>query len=845
MSRRSKKISSASAFPNTIVEASAGSGKTFALTNRYLGLLASGVSCENILATTFTRKAAGEILDRVMQRLTAAATDPKASKELERFLDQPLAPNDAIRILRQLAENLHRLLISTLDSFFYQIAQSFSFELGLPVDWKIAENGQVGSLAEIAVRNLLHDENVREFLHLIVKGDADRKVADLMIDQVNRYAELYRDSIPAAWNHPSPRVFDSKKGFAELLAAAQNVEPAESRQRTAFLKDLELIEADNWDDLLKSGMLGKVMTNDLTYYRKPLDSGLVEFYERLVDFLRGRVTTIYSQRTLSAWRLIDLYSQALWPLQLAAGELRFSDVTHLVKQLVQQGSLNLESRLDQNIEHLLLDEFQDTSPAQWQILRPFVEKLFCGMKAGSFFCVGDRKQAIYAWRGGVSQMFDVVTHEYGEYLEPAQPLTTSFRSSPIVIDFVNRVFENLGAWQGDREFDQTVLSNWAKRFPKHTTARNELPGHVLVEQVHDPEGGKGNDKLLVFEKTVASIVNLHREAPQISIGVLVSTHEDIAQLLFLLHQRGIPASEEGGNPLTDSAAVNLLLAALKVADHPGDGVARYLISHSPLACVIGLVPEDQSSAANNREQTAKISLNIRREIIRDGYGKVLERWAKALDDSCTTREKRRVDQLVEFAYEYDEPWTLRTSHFIKVVQETKIMEPSAAMIRVMTVHAAKGLEFQAVFAPFLSLGSQWTGNTPHVVYSRSEPGKPIDLVHLYCNETERSFLPERIQNLFLNHRCQTIEERVCMLYVWMTRAIHHLHVILPGSIKPHRTTQASLLLSTLSSAEGDNKESNSTSEIVFENGDHQWFNNVSSTEQQLPEENLVFFEPVK
>jgi ATP-dependent exoDNAse (exonuclease V) beta subunit len=115
-----------------LVQASAGSGKTFALTNRYLRLVAAGVSGDSILATTFTRKAAGEILDRIMQRLTAAASAPASCRRLANELEIEWDVPQVRQALRHLCENLHRLQISTLDSFFGRLARVFSFELGLP-----------------------------------------------------------------------------------------------------------------------------------------------------------------------------------------------------------------------------------------------------------------------------------------------------------------------------------------------------------------------------------------------------------------------------------------------------------------------------------------------------------------------------------------------------------------------------------------------------------------------------------------------------------------------------------------------------------------------------------------
>ena len=117
-------------FPPLVIRASAGTGKTFQLSNRFLALLHRGVPIDQILATTFTRKAAGEILDRVIQRLAIAADSDRAAAELATFIEEPdLTRDRCLELLSQLTRNAHRIRISTLDSLFTQLAKTHSLEL--------------------------------------------------------------------------------------------------------------------------------------------------------------------------------------------------------------------------------------------------------------------------------------------------------------------------------------------------------------------------------------------------------------------------------------------------------------------------------------------------------------------------------------------------------------------------------------------------------------------------------------------------------------------------------------------------------------------------------------------
>ena len=143
----------AGVFENIVIRASAGTGKTFQLSNRYLNLLVSGVDCQEILATTFTKKGAGEILDRIIQRLSRAALSTEHASRLQSELGVPLDQDRAAQVLQKLLRNLHRLEIGTLDSFFNRVARVFSLELGLPPAWDIVDEQQIQMLS----RRTIHD----------------------------------------------------------------------------------------------------------------------------------------------------------------------------------------------------------------------------------------------------------------------------------------------------------------------------------------------------------------------------------------------------------------------------------------------------------------------------------------------------------------------------------------------------------------------------------------------------------------------------------------------------------------------------------------------------------------
>ena len=172
--------------PNLVIRASAGTGKTFQLSNRFLGLVAAGEPLESILAVTFTRKGAGEILDRVLLRLAQAASDPAEAAALGRFLEvRGLDQQRCQALLEAMLRGLHRLRTGTLDSFFIQVARAFSLELGQPHGWQIADEILDGRLRAEAIRTVLREEStgdVVRLMNLLTKGEAARlhQPADLL-----------------------------------------------------------------------------------------------------------------------------------------------------------------------------------------------------------------------------------------------------------------------------------------------------------------------------------------------------------------------------------------------------------------------------------------------------------------------------------------------------------------------------------------------------------------------------------------------------------------------------------------------------------------------------------------
>ena len=802
-------------FENVVIRASAGTGKTFQLTNRFIGLVSAGEPLDTILATTFTRKAAGEILDRVLFRLAEAALDAgKLSQLAQHTGDATLDQERCLAILRGMVHGLHRIRVSTLDSFFIQVARSFSLELGLLPGWRIVDAPVDRRIRDEAIRAVLDKEStgdVVSLMHMLTKGQASRSISGQIGALVDSLYSDYLEAPPEAWEalvRPKPLDAAEFQAALELLAAVEL--PADKRFENARRQDLDRAENGEWEAFIGKGLVARIVSGDESYYRKPIPIDVIFAYGPLLQHAGAVLVGQIANQTEASRRLLDRFDESYQLLKLARRALRFEDVTRMLTRGGVADRLDeIVYRLDAHVSHLLLDEFQDTAPLQWRVLRPFAKRIVEPGGRESFFCVGDVKQAIYGWRGGVAEIFEAIEGELARLVP--QELNRSWRSCQPVIDTVNRVFENIGV-NPVLEKHPAAAGKWADRFEHHSTARTELSGHCrMIVAPRADETENQTDATMPF--AADRVAEIHGASPGMGIGVLVRRNAAVARMIYELRKRKIDASEEGGNPLTDSAAVQLVLSLLTLADHPGDTTAAFHVASSPLAGHLGLARFDDSAAV------WRLSEEVRRRLMDNGYGPTIRSWVVALAEACDERELNRLVQLVEAAYAYESDATTRADDFVSLISQHRVEDPTSADVRVMTVHQAKGLQFEIVVLPELDMGL--TGQTPPIVFDRPGPTEDIRRVCRYVGKELRPLLSDSFNRMFDEHVRLEVEESLCVLYVALTRAIHSLEMIVGPSKSNERTvpaTSAGVLRSALTDGAKAEPET-----VLYEHGDADWY----------------------
>jgi ATP-dependent helicase/nuclease subunit A len=765
---------------HTAIRASAGSGKTFQLTNRLLALFLQGTPIEQIVAATFTRKAAGEILERVLGRLAAAAASKKSAKELgDQVGVERLTPERIHGLLAELTRQLHQLRIGTLDSLFADLASSLALELNLPPNWKILDPVADGEFREEAIRRMLAAGPSNDLLalyKLLTKGETSRSVSRQIRDAVDDLYTVFLGTDKEQWApFEIPPLLESE----ELQQAIADLEcvaiPKNKVWEKAHQKVIAAARTLDWKAFVGETLVQRVSEGANDFSRVKIDAGYRDCCSRLIDHAKAAVLHDLWKQTQAVYKLLDHFHDAYAPLKFSRRVMKFEDVTYALARasVAFDGGdgPDVSYRLGATTQHLLLDEFQDTSPIQWKVIEPAALSIAANADDHGFFCVGDEKQAIYGWRGGSAELFDRVRRQMPglEWID----LATSYRSAPPVIETVNAVFGGLKSnpvFVGDnRDAASKGADLWSKGFVAHTTAKKDLTGYVCFRTAWLVPGEEGEDEPDTYGTAARWIEQELAKAPNATVGVLTRKNIGVARMIAELRTLGVPASQEGGNPLTDSTAVQIVLAGLRFADHPGDSAGRYFVAHTPLGPPLGL------TVGSDDKTAARAAANVRRRLLDEGLGATLADWSEKLSPHLGDRESDRLRQLVEFAFVQDAAASLRPSDFAKLVEKMVFEDPAAAQVRVMTIHQAKGLEFDIVVLP--ELDEKLIGQTPTSLAWSSTPGGMIDNVVRYVDKSVQALLPKKIQDAFEDRIVKDAREGLCLLYVALTRAARALLVV--------------------------------------------------------------------
>jgi len=615
--------------PFLAYEASAGSGKTFNLVVRYLSLLFMGENPSSIIALTFTNKAANEMLERIILTLEELPNRSELSQIAR------LSGIDEATILEERPKVLSRFLrsdiqISTIDKFFGRILRKFALNAGLMPTFKTIQNQHETALMERFLNEVEVSHSEKALVHLSLLSD--KRLSDLfslLSSLYSKYKELNLDGYSTV-NVPDDTT-EQAMGIAKELSSLVLSKPLSDRAR-------KTMQIESYEDLLGKSWLQKPTMEYWDFkksYEPRMDELLYELQGAIAQQMRRREVLYFKE----LFSILKLYIKSRQNMATQSNELSFDDITLNVHTLLRE---KLESeflyfRLDSRLKHLLLDEFQDTSVIQFDILRPLIEEIRSGIgvnEGGSFFFVGDVKQSIYRFRGGVSALFHQVAELFDVRVEP---LRVNYRSRSEIVDFVNRSFDG------------------------------KIKGYVPQQSPQSFAGGfvevLSSDELLQALSDRVAMLITEGVAPE-EIAILTATNKDGSAVEEVLSERGYDVVTETTALLISQRSVRALIEYLRYC-YFGE-----LIYRSNCAALLGV----EASQIERLEVKEAVSTAI-------GF---IKRFRIADKSALLFIEALRGYRDIE-----------------EIVFEIERLESSSPQsdlkgIRIMTVHKSKGLEFEHV-----------------------------------------------------------------------------------------------------------------------------------------------------
>ncbi len=825
--------------------ASAGSGKTTRLCHRYIRLLADAdlkLKPDRICALTFTRKAAGEIFDRVVECLCDAASSKEAAVKLSKAIETPsLDTNGFAVLLRLFLDNLQRAVIGTMDSFVGGVVRAFPFELGIPPEFEVAESGDAAGnamqqdiLARILAAPGTASQELIEAFKKATFGVEEKSFENFMQNVILPLHLSYRFCPDGEkWGNPTliwPRSKNAVVrvyGEEELADQAKLVEQwieGQAEQRSMekrFADKLRTITkalavhgmSSAWHANLSGSLFGQLMTMRsalreaedvvLSYYSKEIrpTPDVAGALAVLLDNLVGVEIRRAIEKTRGLHDLLALYDQAYEKESRESGRFTFTDIQYLlapgdgpggamsISRGREENRLFIDYRLDASLDHWLLDEFQDTSDLQWAIFSNLVSELIQGDPEGrerSFFYVGDVKQSVYRWRGGNPRLFLDIIGEYnrtGKEVIRLETMEHTYRCSQPVVDAVNKVFSDLPA----ASLPEGAVDKWKAVWGEHSTLQKDVKGCVALLQ-HAPADDQDEARGLLVADLLNEIQPCQRG---IGVGILTRTNGACGKLVNVLRREcpGMAFVHEGKAAIVNNELAQVLLSLIRLAAHPGDEFAWQHVLMSPLAAVL--------DRKNNTR--GGIALGLLSEIEARGFRSFMAAWSARLESVCALTDYGRqcLARLEKTAAEFDASGSRGCNRFLEFMENHEVHETAArGAVRIMTIHQAKGLGFDMVILPELQnkarmnmVSADWTDKQILRAGKPFNPGWILKSPNAAVVEND-PVLSEVGRKIDEDH----CFDQLCNLYVAMTRAKKALYMITSPPPKSSSTFRPASLL---------------------------------------------------
>ncbi len=712
------------------LKASAGSGKTFALSVRFLALLFKGANPSEILTLTFTKKATAEMKERILDYLKILQQENLENekeksqnilKELEEkyHLDPDLVRNSAQKIYQRFLNA--EIRISTIDAFFQSILRKFCWFVGLSANFEVNEDTKAHQqqLNE-GFLSALNNEQLEELSVFIVQClSYDSYTSDSILERLR----FLKNKLYLFDPNKKEPAFD-EKDFLEKLRSLneqiQSIETASDKAKTA-------IKCDSFRGFLNSSLTWLEKKSEYLYFKKlkneipTLESECKEIENDLKRYYEAKETAIFKKFP----KFIQLYDNATSKIQALDFDAIKDKVHVLLNGYEELPAEFFYFRLDSKIAHILIDEFQDTSLNDYKILAPFIDEIKAGIGQAkwhrSVFFVGDVKQSIYAFRGSFSSLFESVSKDfYHDNLE------FNHRSALLIINYVNTIFK--------KAYQNSPTAYLEQKYPKTSQNKHATDGYVKVSLVAD-------ERELLLEQILQEAQNLleHRIDPK-DITILCATNKDALEIKNYLQERlsAIHPSTESSARLSQFVESKIIKNALEyaLAKEP----YKPFYKHSVLK-LAGYLHDDV---------IALPSFNPKKESVAGFVWKVMELFELYGEpaQSC-----------LELAVGCED-----TDGFLEKLEAKSIASSHSKGAQIMTIHKSKGMQFPYVIV------CERLGNPKSNSNQFLEEYNGAELLRLYYRMKNREVVDKDYARALDKEEEAKDHEEINVYYVAFTRA---------------------------------------------------------------------------
>ncbi|MBR5008348.1 MAG: UvrD-helicase domain-containing protein, partial [Methanocorpusculum sp.] len=800
------------------VTAGAGTGKTFLLTQRYISLLESGAYPKDIVALTYTEKAASEMQTKISRELKKQAkTKPRMQECLDSFSQGT---------------------ISTFHGFCLSILKEFAYEANLEPGFTIMDDLDKAELVENTIRDVIENPGDDLFdalvrLHLRMHQTSISDYVKLIIENGdNRWFELLKgepETVRRIWYCRFIEHFGIGDDFSELFDASEKeylfalrrmfFEDSTNRVllnrlETADKKHLTLGRA-KYLNLAKSLHKAETHTEirslfaqctsavtakkDFEIPESELDRAneFVNVFKAL-PYLPGKDSEVFS---VTREILLDLYDAAsvcakkIASAKKNAGILDFDDIIKKTDELLSEKHPEILDAVSSRCRYVLVDEVQDNDPALVSLLRKI-----CGdvSKNDRLFIVGDAKQSIYLFRGADSKVYAEFQGDFGEN---RTALDTSFRSVPEIIDFVNKIFPEIFIDQYDPVYDPIEPH---RKYAKGSVSLITLPhskelgvqdeAETLASWIYDRVE---NQRLVICEDG-----GVCRHAEYSDVAILIRSRTHLDKLCAALDKYSVPYIEDGGKSFYKRPEVMDLYNLLSAVLYAEDDLALYGALRSPYLSVSEAELEKaafgshkplyvrlRSFAEENKESRIAFALAkisrwreyakhmtpslVLEKIISES--EILSVYA-GLDGG--DRMEANLMKLLGIARAKAVSYPFSLIEFVSLLEKSielnvadssaESLEERSGRVRIITIHSSKGLEFPVVCLCFA--GENNTGKAKGVVFDDTL-GAGVRIKLSWTGKNSVGLLHTALEDERINRE---MAEAKRLFYVALTRARDHL-----------------------------------------------------------------------